>query len=155
RELNAPSWAPTQDASDMGGNNGGGIYAYKTNANSGTAVNPNLLNVRVVNSFTRADGTTAAVGDPLINRRFPLTRLAGIGPAGLNATVNSTIVNGVLQAATTTPNGGTIQRDFGLLWDSANNRWDYVGPTGSTVRTSIETLWQIANENPGREANFF
>src|SRR5207249_10552941 len=57
RELNAPSWTPTQDALVMAGNNGGGIYAYKTNANSATAVNPNLLNVRVANPFVRADGT--------------------------------------------------------------------------------------------------
>src|SRR5207249_7694524 len=123
RELNAPSWAPTQDASDMGGNNGGGTYAYKTNADSSTAINRNLLNVRVPvgKSFIRADGTTAAGGDPLINRRFPLTRLAGLGPSGIVTTANSTIVNGVPSVAT----AATIQRDFGLVWNGAPHyRWD-------------------------------
>jgi hypothetical protein len=155
RELNAPSWAPTQDASDLGGNNGAGnIYAYKTNADSGTAINRNLLNVRVPvgTSFIRADGTTAAGGDPLINRRFPLTRLAGLGPSGIVTTANSTIVNGVPSVAT----AATIQRDFGLVWNGAPNyRWDYAGPSGTSPRTSIETLDQVANENPGREPNFF
>jgi hypothetical protein len=154
RELNAPSWAPTLNATDMGApNNGtGNIYAYATNANSSTTINPNLLNVRVVNSFTRADGTTTIVGEPLINRRFPLTRLAGIGPTGLNTTANSTLDNGgVLSPASAT----TAQRDFGLQWDSTNNRWNYVGPSGSTVQTTIERLDQVAAENPGREPNFF
>jgi hypothetical protein len=152
RELNAPSWTPTQDASAMGGSNGAGnVYAYQTNANSSTAINRNFLNVRVANSFTRPDSTEAASGEPLIKRRFPLSRLIGLGPNGPLTTVNSTIVNGVLVPASTT----TVQRDFGLLWNSANSRWDYVGPTGSTVQTAIETLNQVANENPGREPNFF
>ena len=156
RELNEPSYAPVPNASpDMGApNNGpGNVYAYGNNAANpaATPINPNVLNVRVQNSFTRADGNTANVGEALIDRRFPLTRLAGVGPTGIVTTTNSTIVNGVPSAAT----AATVQRDFGLLWNSISNRWDYVGPTGSTVQTSIETLWQVANENPGREPNFF
>jgi hypothetical protein len=168
RELNAPSWAPTLNASDMGGNNGtGNIYAYKDNAAnpSATPINPNLLSVPVANQFVRADGTCSCggglppcdshqpCGASLINRRFPLTRLIAITPTGPNTTTNSTIVNGVLQPATITPNGGTIQRDFGLLWNSASNRWDYVGASGSTVQNAIERLDQVAGEN--REPNFF
>ena len=164
RELNAPSWAPTLNALDMGGNNGtGNIYAYKDNAAnpSATTINPNLLNVRVANQFVRADGTCSCggglppcdsqqpCGAALINRRFPLTRLIAITPTGPNTTTNSTIVNGVFQPAT----AATIQRDFGLQWDSTNNRWNYVGSNGSTVLTSIETLWQVASD--GREPNFF
>src|SRR5438874_2381673 len=156
REINAPSWSPTQNAADFGGNNGpGNIYAYYANRDSTTAVNRNLPNVRVVNSFTRADGTTAQVGDCLVNRRFPLTRFAAIGSTGPNTAVNSTLINGVFQPASTTPNGGTIQRDFGLQWDSTNSRWNYVGGSGLTIQSSIETLSQVAAENPGREPNFF
>ena len=150
RELNAPSWAPTLNASDMGGNNGAGnIYAYRTNADSPTAINRNLLGVRVTNLFTRADGTTAVVGEPLINRRFPLTRLAGLGPTGIVTTGNSTIINGVPAVAT----AGTVQRDFGLQWDNTNNRWNYVGAAGSTIQTRIERLDEVAAES--REPNFF
>jgi hypothetical protein len=150
RELNAPNWAPTQDASDMGGDNGGGIYAYKTNAESSTAINRNLPNVLVTHSFVRADGTTAAVGDSIINRRFPLTRINGLAdPTFPNTAPNSTIVNGVLSPATAT----TVQRDFGLLWDNANRRWGYVGASGSAVQSTIERLDQVVAEN--REPNFF
>jgi len=51
------------------------------------------------------------------------------------------------------PSGGTIQRDFGLLWNSGNNRWDYVGGSGSAIQTAIERLDQVSAEN--REPNFF
>jgi hypothetical protein len=159
RELNAPSWAPTQDASDMGGNNGGGTYAYRTNAGLSTTINPNLLNVRVNNNddsspFIRADGTAFANGQPLIDRRFPLTRINGLADPTFKSTTISTINNGVPVAAT----AATVQRDFGLLWNSASNRWDYVGPTGSTVQTSIERLVSANPPNVGndnREPNFF
>src|SRR5438067_7888307 len=151
RELNAPSWAPTLNASDMGGDTGT-TYAYKANADSTTAINRNLLGVRVANLFIRADGNTANVGEPLIDRRFPLTRLGGLGPAGIVTTINSTIVNGLPSVAT----AATIQRDFGLVWNGAPNyRWDYAGPSGTTPQTSIETLDQVANESQGREPNFF
>jgi hypothetical protein len=161
RELNAPSWKPTLNASDMGGNDAGGTYTYRTNADSPTAINRNLLNVRVTNQFIRADGTCSCgggpppcdaqqpCGAPLINRRFPLTRLAGLSPTGIVTTINSTIVNGASSVAT----AATIQRDFGLLWNSASNRWDYVGASGSTVQNAIERLDQVAGEN--REPNFF
>jgi hypothetical protein len=158
RELNAPSWAPTLNALEMGGSNGTGNpppYAYKDNAaNSAlTPINPNLMNVRVCSQngcgFTRADGTQAVPGEPLIKTRFSLTRLGGVTPTGNPA--GSTMLNGALVSAT----AATVQRDFGLLWNSTSSRWDYVGSSGSTVQSSIETLWQVANENPGREPNFF
>jgi hypothetical protein len=150
RELNAPSWAPTLNASEIGGDNGpGNAYAYRNNADSPTAINRNLLGVRVVNSFSRADGTTAAPGEPLINRRFPLSRLAGLGPTGVVATGNSTIIGGVPSPAS----AATVQRDFGLQWDNANNRWNYVGASGSAIQTTIKRLDQVAAEN--REPNFF
>jgi hypothetical protein len=158
RELNAPSWAPTLNATDMGASNNGtgNAYAYKDNAANpaATPINPNILNVRVCSSngcgFTRADGTQANPGELLINRRFPLTRLAGLGPTGIVTTTNSTVVNGVPSVATS----ATIQRDFGLQWDSnGNNRWNYVGGSGSTIQTAIERLDQVAAEN--REPNFF
>src|SRR5205823_7784555 len=116
---------------------------------STTAINRNLLGVRVANSFIRADGNTANVGEPLIDRRFPLTRLGGLGPAGIVTTINSTIVNGLPSVAT----AATIQRDFGLVWNGANNRWLYAGSSGSTALTAIKRLDLVAAEN--REPNFF
>ena len=149
RELNAPAWKPSTPA--------GSTIDYVTLANTPTpetsiAINRDLLSVRVSGVFTRPDGTSAAVGEPLIERRFPLSRLNGLGATGTNGiitTVNSTVVNGILVPAT----AATVQRDFGLLWNDANKRWDYVGATGSTVQTTIERLDQVAGEN--REPNFF
>jgi hypothetical protein len=156
RELNRPNWKPNLNATDMGaGNNGpGNIYAYKDNSANpaATPINANLPNVRVLTGspgFVRSDGTSAVAGDPLFKNRFSLTRLGGIGPAGPDTTQNTTLLNGILVPAS----AATIQRDFGLLWNSGQNRWDYVGATGSTVQSTIERLDQVAGEN--REANFF
>jgi hypothetical protein len=149
RELNAPSWTPSRPA--------GSTIDYANLATiptpeTSTAINRNLLSVRVINSFTRADGSVASIGEPLIEQRFPLTRLAGLGPSGPVTTGNpTTIVGGVPVLASDT----TVQRDFGLQWDGANTvmHWNYVGASGSTVQSTIEQLDQVAAEN--REANFF
>jgi hypothetical protein len=85
RETNAPSFSPPFNASEIGGNDQGGLYAYRTNATSSTAVNPNFLSRRVTTGFTRFDGTTAAVGEPLVKTRFPLRRLAWITYNGPSA----------------------------------------------------------------------
>lgn len=156
RELNAPSWGPTKDALTMGapGNGPGNIYAYKANADSTTAVNRNLPNVRFPVPTTifryRDDGSkysiTVNAGDSLLQRRFSLARLNWLGPSGPQ-------------------NGGNdenIQACFGLRWLPSNQAglnsahvWQYVGPTGSTEQSSIETLDQVANESKEREPNFF
>ena len=83
RELNGPSWAPTLNATDMGASNNGtgNIYAYKDNAANpaATPINLNLLNARVCSQngcgFTRADGTQAVPGEPLIMRSWHRSRM--------------------------------------------------------------------------------
>jgi hypothetical protein len=155
RELNRPAWSPTLNATDMGAASNGllNVYAYKDNAAnpspSATPINRNLGTVRVTGTFTRADGKQTVVGEPLLKTRFALTRLTGLGPSGVATGVNSTLINGVFSPAS----AATVQRDFGLLWNSGQNRWDYVGASGSTVQTTIERLDQVAAEN--REPNFF
>ncbi|MBA3544422.1 MAG: hypothetical protein H0T83_08295, partial [Chthoniobacterales bacterium] len=151
REFNRPTWKPSTPA-------GATLpaYDYATLAKTPTpetsvAINRDLTAVRVSAGFTRSDGTPVNAGDPLLKNRFSLARLGGIGPAGPNATQNTTLVNAVLVPAT----AATIQRDFGLLWNSGLNHWDYVGGSGSTVQTTIKRLDQVAGENPPREPNFF
>jgi Tfp pilus assembly protein PilX len=146
RELNAPSWSPsTPTGSTINYANLATVPTPETS----TAINRNLLSVRGTGTWTnpRADGTFPVAGEPLIKTRFPLTRLAGVTSTGTPG--GSTMLNGALVTAT----AATVQRDFGLLWDSTNNRWNYVGATGSTIQTSIERLDQVASEN--REPNFF
>jgi hypothetical protein len=81
----------------------------------------------------------------LLKSRFPLSRLAGLGRTGINTTGNTTILNGNPSTAT----AATIQRDFGLVWQT--DRWIYAGPSGASVQNSIATLGSIS----GREPNFF
>jgi len=154
RELNAPTWKPSTPTTPTVSSIDYAALANTPTASTSTAINRDLLYVRVGvpvgSSFTRADGTTAAVGDLLIKQRFPLSRINGLAdPTFPTTAANSTINNGFLVPAT----AATVQRDFGLLWNSANNRWNYVGATGSTVQSTIERLDQVVAEN--REPNFF
>src|SRR5439155_11028499 len=79
RETNAPSFSPSTPA--------GSTIDYAALANTSTAVNPNFLSRRVTTGFTRFDGTTAVVGEPLVKTRFPLSRLAWITYKGPSAVV--------------------------------------------------------------------
>lgn len=153
RELNAPSWFPSQNATDLGaaGNGANDQYAYKENQNSpmvATAANPNRFvpNVRLSDTSALLKGYhpdgrlysyTVKPGEPLVQRRFPLGRLNWIGCNGPQ-------------------NGGTnanIQACFGLLWNPVAKCWNYVGPTGNTPVEKLATLDMVASER--REPNFF
>ena len=123
RELNRPTWKPSTPS--------GSTIDYAAQAGSTTAINRDLAAVRVTAAFVRADGTQAAAGEPLLKKRYSLTRIDEL-------------------TSTTNPN---IQRDFGLKWNAGQNHWDYVGATGSVVQSTIERLDQVAAEN--REPNFF
>lgn len=129
RASTAPSWGPTNPASST--------IDYATLANTNTGTNRLFPNARVKGGFTRRDGTEAEPGEALVNSRFALDKLAWLGADGPVAPGTA----------------ATIQRDFGLAWDSANKRWNYVGHTGNTVQSAIKTLDQVASDN--REPNFF
>lgn len=85
-------------------------------------INPALLAVRDTN------------GQPVMKRRFPLSRLRFV------------IAN---------PSADTdkIKKYFGLVWDSTNCRWIYTSPDGNTTASTIKTLDQVALAN--REPDFF
>jgi hypothetical protein len=139
RELNSPGWSPSTPT--------GSTIDYSAQKDAPASANRDLRNVRVTGSFSlpRPDGTTPQVGEPLIKARFPLSRLGGLGPSGIVATSNTTLLNGNLVPAS----AATIQRDFGLVWKT--DHWDYCGPTGDTLQASIATIGSIGN----REPNFF
>ena len=176
RDLNAPSWKPVNPPAQTLTPPANMLPPalptptdYVSSKDSTTAVNRDALGVRVKGTFTRADGTTAQVGDPLLKYRFPLSRLAEITYDGSIPAGNTTLLNGILSPAT----AATIQRDFGLVWvpgDGSGNpadigsapHWSYCGPNGTTIQSSIETLAQVGNSpavNPldttPREPNFF
>ena len=150
RDINAPSWSPVTPS--------GSTVDYAGLSKTSASVNRDALDVRVTGTFTRADGTIAQVGEPLVKYRFPLNRLQGITYQGINTGTVTTLSSGTLSVAT----AATIQRDFGLVWVPGNgsgladdihssSHWNYCGPSGSTVQSSIATLGSIGN----REPNFF
>jgi hypothetical protein len=158
RETNAPSFSPSTPA--------GSTIDYAGLANSATAVNPNFLSRRVTTSFTRFDGTTAVVGEPLVKTRFPLSRLAWItykGPTAVVYAANNS--DPVITALTTagvsisTIQAGTaanVKACFGLTFPTggtAGSPWTYTNPTGATAATRILRLDEVAAA--AREPDFF
>lgn len=155
RELNAPSWWPNQNATDMGSvlvSSNAANYPnsdYRDKQNAPAVPNRFVPNVRRAASGTmtgyHTDGSAytfeVGAGESLIQRRFPLGRLAWVGR------------NGPQNGGTTSPNGGNIQACFGLVWNDVDKRWIYAGPAGTTAQSSIATLAAVALQ--GRAPNFF
>ena len=103
------------------GNNRGGNDKWGTVAErfSGTTdarewqdvINPGFLEVRVLSAFRRFDGTNAVPGEPLVKKRFPLSRLRWITRNGPSAGQDPS-------SALFDPDGTpeAIHRCFGLRW---------------------------------------
>jgi hypothetical protein len=147
RSLNAPSWRPV--------NPPGSALDYEGQSESAASANRNVPNVRFPSAGTvrhyADDGTvttrTVRAGEPLLQRRFSLARLAWLTPEGPSA-----------QLPTAHPQyhtGGTpaaIADVFGLQWVPAKGRWEYVGHGGG-FNGSLKTLAEVAAEH--REPDFF
>ena len=174
RELNAPSWGPTQNATDLGStvnvDTNNRPCNYRDNRNNDTVSGTNPLqpsynrllpgvryaNAGVITSYN-VDGTaytySVKAGGPLVQRRFPLGRLAWIGPNGPRTDLGAT--------------DASIQACFGLKWVTASNYWQYVAPGSqyiapataygdtSQIKYAIKSLGEVAQESPPREPNFF
>jgi len=156
RENNSPSFSPSTPA--------GSTIDYATLANtSPTAINPNFLRRRVTNSFTRFDGTTSVVGEPLVKTRFPLSRLAWItykGPSASLATTDSVYIAltnaGVSASTIAAGTAANIKACFGLTFPTGGtpgSPWTYTNPIGTSAASSIMRLDQVAAAN--REPDFF
>jgi len=111
----ASSTTSVQNA--VGGNSAYGL----DNPVATTSVNPPFPQVLVTSSFTRNDGTTAVVGEPLVKKRFGLNRLAWItylGPIAddtghLNNNPSSTLYVAANASAFTTIIN-TLENTYGL-----------------------------------------
>src|SRR5947208_4034791 len=140
RETNAPSFSPSTPA--------GSTIDYAVLASTSTAINPNFLLRRVTTSFTRFDGTTAVVGEPLVKTRFPLSRLAWITYKGPSASlaitdpvyvalINAGVSPAMIQDGTPT----NVKRCFGLIFGGVSgdllNPWVYTNPTGASATNRI------------------
>ena len=147
-----------------------------------TSINPNFQALLVTSSFTRNDGTTANVGDPLVNKRFLLQRLNWLtykGPSGSrfipasapalgNADYDMWLLTRGTAAADlnsirfglTAPflqqgTDANILKYFGLVWDTTNERWNYTGPSGGSLASFIATFGVGGTQAAKREPDFF
>jgi len=120
----------------------------KTNAAQVARYNHNapFLSIRVNNAFTRFDGTQALVGEPLVFKKFPLSKI-------------KTDLEDLSGAVT---NGSSTHKLFGLTRTGANEPWNYdpalivKSPPVSSGAPSffrLKTLAEVRDEN--REPNFF
>lgn len=143
RSVNSPSWSPENPPANP--DNTSSSIDYKGQAETDAAINRNIPDVRFPAAATvthyRDDGTSytyeVAEGDPLVQYRFSLGKLAWLTPSG-NAT-------GIGNQA--------IQDCFGLRWDSSKARWTYQQYVDSGGVNRIRTLAQVAADK--REPNFF
>ena len=170
RALNAPSWSPPLNASQMTPNYLDALKDtkdpdvrrnYANEANNVSAANRFLPNVRVSGIFTRADGTVAQVGEPLIKTRFPLSWLALLRDADPTTTAwettpeATTILNNLnaRRAANGQPNltvPTLVQQAFGLTWNSSSGAWQYRADT----IYRLDEVAQLSGAN-AREPDFF
>ena len=151
-------------------------------------INPSFLSIRVgapgnPQSFTRIDGSLAKAGDPLVNKRFPLNRLAWLtylGPCAPNGDgqiisgldTNYTTITEQAVGAQTLKNGSitNIYNSFGLTWlgsakrpggttVNVGNCWTYYHKTltppvaPGPLQDHILTLAEVAQQ--GRDPDFF
>jgi len=119
------------------------------------ATNPDFRKIRVTNSFTRFDGSTAKVGEPLVKKPFPLDRLSWItykGPSASLAVTDPVIVallnSGVPLTTIQQGTAANIQSCFGLTY-VPSALWTY----SHGLAGGIMTLGAIATA--GREPDFF
>ena len=128
-----PTPAPTGGGYTLTNYNNGNNLVPSTNQNGSNGINPVLLDTRVVNEFNRfnpaqttGNATQAKEGDPLIAKRFPLSRLAWltyIGPIAPGGTLtNDTNILTPLHNAGLTDDflklgtEANILKAFGLTW---------------------------------------
>jgi Tfp pilus assembly protein PilX len=133
---NRPAWYPERPTGIHGDNSNIDYRQISKNIDSQSVINPLVAKVVVQGAFTRRDGSRAEPGEPLMKRRFPLSKLDLVATA---------------TADTATPaDAAKRQQYFGLEWDNSTQRWNY---TQFGTGTTIKTLDVVAGEN--REPNFF
>ena len=161
RTLEQPSYAPAADRPLILPAASGGNNAYGNDTN----INVSFLSVRTSAPFIRNDGTLAAVGEPLVKKKFPLNRLAWITCKGPSANrsqadpdIQALIRNGIPWSYLQQGTAANIVKSFGLSWDAANNRWKYdqhLGASGYGSTGAIKMLPAIAAFSTPRDPDFF
>ncbi|MDR2463114.1 MAG: hypothetical protein LBD30_04965, partial [Verrucomicrobiales bacterium] len=126
---------------------------------SSTTLNVPFRSLTVSGSFTRNDGSTAADGEPLVARRFPLSYLLWLTYQGPSATVTNSplfdeyvrrgMPRGEVERLRRMGTAEAIRKYFGLVWNEAGKQWRY--DSTLLVNNSLAPLVSVS----GREPNFF
>ena len=108
-------------------------------------INPALLTIRGAQAFLRSDHSAAVIGEPLVKRKFALSRLAEISYTATSATPSIT--------DPTSTGSNHIKEWFGLSRVNASAPWVYDHRlSGDTSPVHIYTLREVAAAN--REPDF-
>ncbi|HEX4083852.1 MAG TPA: hypothetical protein VHY22_02990, partial [Chthoniobacteraceae bacterium] len=131
RSLNQPTYYPDPTRPKIVGpaatNTSTGSYTGGNSAyQKDNQYNPAFQSIRVSTPFTRADGTPAIVGEPLVKKRFALSRLCWLTYKGPSANLNTSdalytaYVNlGVSPQLLAEGTPQNIEAYFGLSWVSS------------------------------------
>ena len=170
RSLNQPSYVPDSTRPMVTGSlaMSGGNSAYQLD----NFFNPAFKTILVTGTFTRADGTTANVGEPLVKKRFALSRLCWITYKGPSATldpsdalIKTLLADGVSQQIINEGTAANIKTYFGLVWQPGpgtggiGGYWTYVHAAGATptpeTADTVASLSEVATLTIPREPDFF
>lgn len=161
-------------------NGTGDIFAYRDNANSSNSTNRFLPNLRITNSngVERLDGTIGRLGESFLIGKFPLSYLAWLRDSNLStaafdptpellsdlAAINQQRIKNSSSGGHSISDLSTwdrlVRRVFGLQWNSADARWDYVG-IGGGIQGQIQSDWNSVTltgpdgNSRSPEPNFF
>ncbi|MDB6154976.1 MAG: hypothetical protein JWL90_3429 [Chthoniobacteraceae bacterium] len=129
RDLNQPSFSPDLLRPKISGTKPAtaDMQTYIGNNDSqglDDHINPAFLTVRADRTFRRLDGTAAILGEPLVKKRFPLSRLALITP---NATGPA-------------DDASPIYRQFGLSRSRPDQPWLYNHQISGRIIARLEDL---------------
>lgn len=133
------------------------------------SVNPAFPQILVTNTFTRNDGSTAVVGEPLVKKRFGLNRLAWITYEGPSANLSTSdpvytalIAQGISPNMIAQGTAANIQKYFGLTGtfepsSTTNYYWIYSHNVTPNATKAIGLLSdvQALTGTFTREADFF
>ncbi len=145
------------------GNNRGGNDVWGTmdergikkgdNRSIQDVINPAFLELRVLSAFKRQDGSMAAIGEPLVKKRFPLERLSWVTYRGPSASLDP---SNPLYNSEGTP--AAILDCMGLVWTRTTDGvcfWGYAhGKMGAIYNLEELLISDKATGRP-REPDFF
>jgi hypothetical protein len=126
---------------------GTGNDAYNASSSYADLINPSFLTVRAASSFTRNDGSTAVIGEPLVKQRFPLSRLSLVA---YNSPANAR------------SQSDAIYKNFGLVRNASTGVWYYDhrstndGSVAGILKLSDVAAWvDPTSGKVGRDPDFF